>query len=126
MSNSFFTLEEGVTTRTVNRVIRSSIDQALDEFKLPGVVRDERREHRAYDKGAYRYVYGIGTPLRSTLVGHHVTGSGEFLLCFPNNYGGWDRTNTYDRLRVRIWDLILHNPPFIHDRMIEGRDRSNS
>lgn len=111
-------LVSGVTTREVNRVFRSSIDRAIDLFNLPEVERDERLDrYRPFVDGARsstverRYVHGIHTSLRDTLVGHHIPGSGEMVLAFPNDYRGWDAPSTtaYDRLRVRIWDLIMYH-----------------
>lgn len=102
-----FPLKPGVTTRQVNAMIRTSIDTALAEWwALDGIERDEERRR---SQGETRYVHGIHTPLRSTLVAIHVSGSGEVAVAFPSNYGGWDRSDAYTRMRVRMYDLIVHD-----------------
>lgn len=104
-----FPLADGVTTREITSVIRAAHAQGLKEFegRIPKeLVADESiRKH----KGKRRYVFGMHTSLRDTLVAHYEVGSGEIGVVFPNDYRGWDTASIYDQLRVRIYDLIVHH-----------------
>lgn len=122
MAMTTFTLHENVTTRQLNAVLRQRIAQALREFHLDFVASDEELRRI---KGERRYVFGIHTDHRSTLIAAHTPGSGKVDLVFPNDYKGWDRSYPYDRLRVRIWDLILHHKPSLIDPLGPSHDHSS-
>ena len=138
MTCRIFTLRPDLTTREVNAAVRLAMTGAVETYAdwFGGVfdtvtVDVERRRTRPYVAPGVRsadvetrYVYGIGTPLRATLVGHYVVGSGEIMLTFPNNYRGWDRANLYDRLRVSIYDRIVHGVgggSVVIDKAVEPR-----
>jgi hypothetical protein len=105
MMQRFF-LKEGVSTIQVNRAVRAAQVKFLDRWYVPNSLRqtNERRRH----KGTTYYVFGIGNDLRDTLVAHFEPGTGRIDLCFPNDYKGWDRANSYDRLRISIRDEIVY------------------
>ena len=111
MPDRTFPLREGVTTADVNRVIRKAIDQGLDEFKtfssvIGRPVRDEKVTTR---KGTRRYVHGMHTGLRDTLVATYEPGSGVITVIFPAGYKSWGQADFYSRMRVRMYDLIVHH-----------------
>lgn len=112
-----FQLREGVTTREVNAVIRDAILFGImtfgNTFEHTDFNMDERRWRRG---GRRRYVFSIqsiskgsGNVIRDTVVARYVPGSGEIVVTFPNDYQGWDRCSFYDRLRVSIYDKIVHH-----------------
>lgn len=120
-----FTLKEGVTTRMLNKAIRTRVYQALKEFEDRAPKGVTATHERRRPKSGTHYVFGIGIPeLRDTLVASHDAGSDKVLLVFPNNYQGWDRSDAYTQLRVRIWDLILHHEKLINP-LGPSRDLSN-
>ena len=108
-----FKLYDGVSTRKVNAVIRSSINKALAEYwdiTENKVFADYKRTRIRGDiKARRRHVFGMHTSLRDTLVACHEGGSQYIEIVFPANYQGWDRSDFYTRLRVRAYDLILHH-----------------
>lgn len=133
-----FTLRPGLTTRQVNDNIRTAMHDttALYAEWFGGVFADitpsvERRRATPWiapgvraDYIETRYVFGLESRLRATMVGHYIVGTGEVGICFPNDYRGWDRANLYDRLRVGIYDRIVHgvaDHPVIIDTSIEAR-----
>ena len=88
---------------------------------IPGLSGNEYVTRRQYDDGARRYVFGIGTSLRDTLLGHYIVGSGEMVVCFPANYPGWNTADTYTRMRVTAYDLLVHSTTTLRDRTKPAR-----
>lgn len=110
MTSETFPLVPGVSTRQVNKTVRDAIQKFCDTYDI-GVEPDfELRRN----KGERRYVFGVHTSLRSTLVAHYVVGSGELMLVFPNNYRGWCSATTYDRLRVAIRDEVVYKSGIVN------------
>lgn len=118
MTLQIFTLKEGVTTRQINAAIRSASAKFCEKWNV-GVVPNESRRN---GRDGRRYVFGIGTSVRDTLVGHYVVGSGEVALVFPNLHGyrGWSSVDSYDQLRISIRDEVLHRSGLI-DPMVAPR-----
>lgn len=127
MTSTIFPVRDDVTTLQVNRAFRTAIDEALEMFgqhypdpdtlHVGGrIERDERLDSRRRyiapgvlaDKPTRRWVHGIHNGLRSTLVGHWDVSTREFMICFPSDYAGWDRARPYERLRVNIYDRLVH------------------
>lgn len=106
-----FKLNPGVTTAQVNAGIKKATEQALSEYY--DLVSPRPQHDRRLDRirGTRRYVHGILTPsLRDTLTATYSPNEPDILeVVFPNNYQGWDRSDFYTRLRVRIYDLIIHH-----------------
>lgn len=120
MTRSTFTLKPGLTTREVNTTLRDAMTRALHEFRHTWALHDvqpsqERHRYTPFvapgvrgDRHETRYVFGIGTMLRATLVATYTVGESDIHVVFPNGYTSWDTSDPYTQLRVRIWDLILH------------------
>lgn len=127
----FTLLPEFTDTRRLLRAVRYAVFHTIEKWNLtdddlnPLVSGDVERHRTKHDT---RYVFGIGTSTRSTLIGHYVVGSGEIMLCLPNGYTSWYRANTYDRLRVAIRDCLvhgLHGGTQVIDPTVPARDWQN-
>lgn len=136
MTSTIYRLKpEHANTRDVLKSVRHALMWGAEQWDtvIPDLTTDiERRRTKPYvapgvrgEDTETRYVFGIGTPVRATLIGHYVVGSGEIMLCMPRDYRSWDTANMYDRLRVSVRDSILlgmhGNPLRITDPMDTGR-----
>lgn len=110
MTAQIFPLKDHVTTRHLNKTISQVSNDLITSWINTGRLPSDFAYSRNLDRtgGERRYVYGLGSELRSTLIGHYIVGSGEIMLVFPNNYNGFQRASSYDQLRVSIRDRLVY------------------
>lgn len=112
----------GLNTRTVNRLIRDTVDTVIaEQVKMTAPTSMLHHATANYDRRARHcypskvvpahYVHGFGTPYRDTVTARYTPTLAEVDVHYPPNMRGMDHPTTDDWLRTRV---------FIYDALVNA------